>query len=205
MSRYVLAVALIVSGFGVCPVSAAQPVDDEVELVDVDELYEFGQLAATLATYRPNPYLYRDEAIKLQQIANELVGREVEFTAGVRSFKCDEVLINVSWTGRTNIAMQHNYAPMFGNNETLVYEPMPRRNLFVQPVGLRIGEEIPLSLVRKLNVGDGLVFRGTIIAAPTWLTCDMFAPRVGVVVADWKIVAANNNVVEIDLETSNPN
>lgn len=205
MSRYVLFVALLAVGYGVCPVSAAQPVDDEVELVDVDELYEFGQLAATLATYRPNPYLYHDEAVKLQQIASELVGREVEFTAGVRSFKCDEVLINVSWTGRTQIAMQHNYAPMFGNNETLVYEPMARRNLFVQPVGLRIGEEIPLSLVRKLNVGDGLVFRGTIIAAPTWLTCDMFAPQVGVVVADWKVVAANNNVVEIDLETSNPN
>lgn len=203
MSRFALIAAVIFGGFAFAPVSAAQPLD-EVELVDMDELYEFGQLAATLATYRPNPYLYQDEAVKLQKIADSLVGREVEFTAGVRNFHYDEVLVNVSWTGRCLIAMQHNYLPPFGNSESLVYEPNPRRNLFVQPVGLRIGDEIPLSLVRKLNVGDGLVFRGKIAAAPTWLGCDMFAPAVGVVVTDWRIVAANNNVIEINLETSNP-
>ncbi|UUO07157.1 hypothetical protein M4951_02325 [Blastopirellula sp. J2-11] len=203
MSRFALFVALLIGGFAAAPVSAAQPAD-EVELVDMDELYQFGQLAATLATYRPNPYLYHDEAIKLQAIADSLVGREVEFTAGVRNFDHDEVMVNVSWAGRTLIAMQHTYPPMFGNNETRVYQPMPRRNLFVQPVGLRIGDEIPFSLVRKLNVGDGLVFRGKIAAAPTWLTCNMFFPAVGVVISDWRIVAANHNVVEIDLETSNP-
>ncbi|EAQ80531.1 hypothetical protein [Blastopirellula marina] len=203
MSRFALFVALLVGGFGAAPVSAAQPAE-EVELVDMDELYQFGQLAATLATYRPNPYLYHDEAIKLQAIADSLVGREVEFTAGVRNFDHDEVMVNVSWAGRTLIAMQHSHPPMFGNNETWIYQPMPRRNLFVQPVGLRIGEEIPFSLVRKLNVGDGLVFRGKIAAAPTWLTCNMIFPAVGVVISDWRIVAANHNVVEIDLETSNP-
>ncbi|PQO47733.1 hypothetical protein [Blastopirellula marina] len=204
MSRFALIAAVLFGALGVAPISAAQPLD-EVELVDMDELYEFGQLAATLATYRPNPYLYQDEAAKLQKIADSLVGREVEFTAGVRNFHRDEVLINVSWAGRTQIAMQHNFMPPFGNSESLVYEPNPRRNLFVQPVGLRIGEEIPFSLVRKLNVGDGLVFRGKIAAAPTWLGCDMFAPSVGVVITDWRVVAANNNVVEIDLQTSNPN
>jgi hypothetical protein len=169
------------------PVPIAKP----PRSVAQQQVADLSDLLRDIVDARDNPYVRDDVAAALVSKSQAMVGAETEMVVFVRRVTRREVEVEVRHAGKVRYALMHATPPDFGNLGTVDYE-YPWRSqsfhIFIEPVGIRIGSEIPLELARKLRHADLLLIRGKIRAFPVATSPAVFNPWAHVILSDWRVV-----------------
>jgi hypothetical protein len=162
-----------------------------VQRLTLEEVERIGELVSELPEYRDNPYLRDERAAELHRIGQSLIGAETDVFVFVRRVTRQEVLVETLQVGRARFALLHSTPPHFGNLGTVRYEgpwKVQSYHRFASPIGLRIGQEIPFELARRLRHGDELRIRGRVVAVPVVTRRSAFNPSFSIIVGNWEVV-----------------
>ena len=158
--------------------------------VERAELVELGDAVRSIDLYRDNFYQHEAQIEQLTNTAIAMEGGTIEVLLVVRRVTPSEVLTEPSDAGRTRMILKHATPPFFGNFGTVWYHAQPSShywNMLAKPIGVRIGDEIPLEMAKQARKRDVLRVAGRIESMPIRMT-GAFEPRVAAVVVDWKVV-----------------
>lgn len=171
------------------PPVAPQPAAEKI--VTFEQVAQVDDLMRRLIDARDNVYLRDELAGQLRQMADSLIGSQLDVRVFVQRVTADEVLVETRRDGRTRFVLLHAQPPLLGNLGTIDYVgalERPTFHIFAEPIGLRIGSEIPLELARRLRHADLLIVRGRITAVPLVTDRGAFHPWGAAILTDWKVI-----------------
>jgi len=160
---------LTLTGIGICGLASlaggAPSVSSTSKETSYEDLESFGKAVKDLEEIKANKFIYEQRSRELIQLARTFEGKTVRFSAAVLSVTHEEVIITLEDAGKTRVVLRHSQPPFFGDLRTREYSGTPstqRFHVFVRPVTLRVGSEIPLQLAQRLRHGNQLLLAGQI-------------------------------------------